>query len=61
MAEYLSKVSNTVINLFGIMGLVIGLAEIQQLNFKDPDSLHMEMDLVRNKPGPRAKFQLHYF
>ena len=56
MAEYLSKVSNTVINLFGIMGLVIGLAEIQQLNFKDPDSLHMEMDLVRNKPGPRAKF-----
>ena len=50
VAEYLSKISNSVINLLGIVGLVIGLAEIQQLNFRDPDNLHLhlEMDLVRN-------------
>jgi hypothetical protein len=47
VAEYLSKISNSVINLLGIVGLVIGLAEIQQLNFRDPETLlHMEMDLV---------------
>jgi hypothetical protein len=49
VAEYLSKISNSVINLLGIVGLVIGLAEIQQLNFRDPETLlHMEMDLVSN-------------
>lgn len=46
-AEKLSKISNTIINLLGIVGLVIGIAEIQQLNFKYPDKHHMssEMDL----------------
>jgi len=49
VAEYLSKISNSVINLLGIVGLVIGLAEIQQLSFRHPDTLlHMEMDLVIN-------------
>jgi hypothetical protein len=48
VAEYLSKISNTVINILGIIGLVIGMAEIQQLHFRDPESnnLHLEMDLV---------------
>jgi hypothetical protein len=49
VAEYLSKISNSVINLLGIVGLIIGLAEIQQLNFRHPETLlHMEMDLVSN-------------
>ena len=49
VVEYLSKISNTVINMLGIISLIIGLAEIQQLNYRDPDnaSLHLEMDLVR--------------
>ena len=49
VVEYLSKISNTVINMLGIISLIIGLAEIQQLNYRDPDnaSLHLEMDLVK--------------
>ena len=30
-AEYVSKVSNTVLNFIGILALIIGIAEIQQL------------------------------
>ncbi len=37
VAEYVSKVINTAINLAGITGLIIGLAETQQLTFKDPE------------------------
>ncbi len=36
-AEFVSKVINTAINLAGITGLIIGLAETQQLTFKDPE------------------------
>jgi hypothetical protein len=48
--EYLSKTSSTVINLLGIIGLLIGLAEIQQLHYRDQTvaHLHLEMDLVMN-------------
>jgi hypothetical protein len=47
-AEYLSKISNCVINLLAIVGLLIGIAEIQMLKFKDPATanLNLEMDLV---------------
>ena len=46
-AEYVSKVTHTIINSFGIIALVIGIAEIQQLNFRHPDRNHIntEMDL----------------
>lgn len=39
--------THTIINVFGIIGLVIGIAETHQLNFRDPDKTHinLEMDL----------------
>ena len=47
VVEYLAKISNTVINLLGIIGLIIGLSEIQELQFRDPENnLILEMDLV---------------
>lgn len=59
-AEYLSKISNTVINLLGIIGLIIGLAEIQQLQFRDPEAntIHLEMDLVSVAGLDKAFFRL---
>jgi hypothetical protein len=47
MGEYVSKVTHTIINALGIIALVIGIAEMQQLNFRDPDRNHIntEMDL----------------
>ena len=47
-AEYLSKISNCIINLIGISGLVIGIAEIQLLDIRhsEENKLHLEMDLV---------------
>jgi hypothetical protein len=47
-AEYLSKISNCIINLIGISGLVIGIAEIQLLDIRHSgeNKLHLEMDLV---------------
>lgn len=46
-AEYVSKVTHTIINMLGIIGLTIGIAETQQLNFRNPDKTHinLEMDL----------------
>ena len=43
----MSKVTHTLINVLGIIGLIIGIAETQQLNFRDPDRTHIniEMDL----------------
>jgi len=47
VVEYMSKISNTVINLLGIIGLIIGLSEIQELQYREPEnSLILEMDLV---------------
>ena len=46
-AERVSKITHTIINALGIVGLIIGIAETQQLNFRDPDRMHItiEMDL----------------
>jgi hypothetical protein len=41
-AEYVSKITNTVINACGIVGLVVGLAETQQLVFRDPEKKRIE-------------------
>ncbi len=58
-AEYLSKISNTVINLLGIFGLIIGIAEIQQLQFRNPEmnTIHLEMDLVSVTGSHEAFFR----
>lgn len=44
-AEVVSKIINTVINLAGIGGLIIGLAETQQLSFKDPEKKRIRFEL----------------
>jgi len=36
-AECVSKIISTVMNVAGIAGVVIGLAETQQLHFRDPE------------------------
>jgi hypothetical protein len=40
-------VTHTIINFLGIISLTIGIAETQQLDFRDPDKTHIniEMDL----------------
>lgn len=46
-SERLSKISNSFINCLGIIGLLIGLAEIQQLDVKPSNGhLTIDMDLV---------------
>ena len=45
MAEYVSKVTHTIINMLGIIGLVIGIAETQQLNFRDPARTHINIEM----------------
>merc|ERR1712223_274786 len=44
-AEYLSKASNTGINLVGILALIIGIAEMQHLENKDTDESDISNDL----------------
>jgi hypothetical protein len=41
-AEYVSKISNTVINLIGIGALIIGIAELQHLENKSDEELAEE-------------------
>ena len=43
--EYVSKVTHTLINMLGIVGLTIGIAETQQLNYRNPDKTHMNLDM----------------
>ena len=45
MAEYVSKVTHTIINMLGIIGLVIGIEETQQLNFRDPARTHINIEM----------------
>ncbi len=46
-AELCSKITQTIINVVGIIALIIGIAETQQLNFRNPNKNHIniEMDL----------------
>jgi len=44
-AEYLSKASNTAINLVGILALIVGIAELQHLENKDTDESDISNDL----------------
>jgi hypothetical protein len=45
--EHRAKIIQTVINVIGIVALIIGLAESQQLNLRNPNKPHIkiEMDL----------------
>ncbi len=43
--EFSSKITTMVINLIAIVGLVIGLAEIQQLDFRDPKRTHITLQV----------------
>ena len=46
-AEFWSKVCVTVVNLIAVVALIIGIAETQQLDFRNPEHRHIsiEMDL----------------
>lgn len=46
-----SKIINTIINLAGIGGLIIGLFETQQLSFKDPEKKRIRSEFrLSEKP-----------
>ena len=45
-AEYVSKIINTVINVAGIVAVLIGLAESQQLTFRDMEMRKMRLKIL---------------
>lgn len=45
-AEYVSKISNTIINIVGILALIIGIAELHHLETREnPDESYWDLDL----------------
>lgn len=49
-AEFVSKIITTIVNLFGIVGLIVGLIKTRQLIFLEPgkklNTVEMDMDLT---------------
>jgi hypothetical protein len=43
--EIATKITTMVINLLAILGLVIGIAETQQLNFRNPNRTHITLQV----------------
>ncbi len=59
VAEYVSKLTNTIINVCGIIGLMIGLAETQQLNFRDPNKKRIRFHYLKFFLPVRNHFRLN--